>query len=156
MLRNKDTTCSEYCSVPSRGRIAATSCIPPVKVGPISPPVEDMASRWMIYFRRELSSWWRVGYVASKARWRLYRKHLDLQDVSLLFYFCYNWYTLSVILSAHCHGWGCERQNKDLNIKYIIASTWNGWTKTPRKVLTAVQVWRVVPRLCLWRWVFMQ
>ena len=42
------------CSVPSSGRIAAISCIPPVRVEPIPPlaPLDGMASRWKIYRRR--------------------------------------------------------------------------------------------------------
>ena len=38
--------------MPSSGRIAAISCIPPVRVEPI-PPLDDMASQ-KIYCRREL------------------------------------------------------------------------------------------------------
>ena len=44
-----ELTWSEHCSVPSSGRIAAMSCIPPVRVEPIPPWLDDMASRRKIY-----------------------------------------------------------------------------------------------------------
>ena len=40
--------------MPSSGRIAAISCIPPVSVEPIPPPLNDMAwMRDLLYCRRE-------------------------------------------------------------------------------------------------------
>ena len=38
--------------MPSSGRIAAMSCIPPVRVEPIPPWLDDMASRWRVYCRK--------------------------------------------------------------------------------------------------------
>jgi hypothetical protein len=38
-----ELTCTEHCSVPSSGRIAATSCIPLVRVEPIPLSLDDMA-----------------------------------------------------------------------------------------------------------------
>ena len=37
-----ELTWIEHCSVPSSGRNAAISCIPPVSVDPIPPPPDDM------------------------------------------------------------------------------------------------------------------